>query len=143
MCSYRVVQRARFAPVTMIVVRSANDGDVETMAAIYVDAARTGWAHIFGESGLDDLQPPVDRLRAELASTDPRLQVLAAEREGRVIGFAVIRPSRDADADGIQVGELDQFYSDPATWGQGRADSYWRPRSTHFATTASQRRLSG
>ncbi len=103
----------------MIEVRSADDGDVERMAAIYVNAARTGWAHMFGESGPEALQPPADRLRAELASTDPRRRALVAEREGRVIGFAVLRPSRDEDTDGVRTGELDQFYSDPAVWGQG------------------------
>jgi GNAT superfamily N-acetyltransferase len=105
--------------MAVIDVRSADDGDVETMAATYVNAARASWAHIVGESSLETLQPPVDRLRAELASTDPRRQVLVAEREGQVIGFAVVRASRDGDADGVQTGELDQFYSDPAVWGQG------------------------
>jgi L-amino acid N-acyltransferase YncA len=105
--------------MAVIEVRSAGDGDVEAMAAIYVDAAREGWAHIFGESALEALEPPVDRLRAELASTDPRRQVLVAEREGRVTGFAVVRPSRDGDADAVKVGELDQLYSDPTVWGQG------------------------
>jgi L-amino acid N-acyltransferase YncA len=108
--------------MAMIEVRSADDGDVETMAAIYVNAAREGWAHIFGESGLVALQPPVDRLRAELASTDPRRQVLVAEREGRVIGFAVVQVS-GRDADGIQVGELDQFYSDPVVGAKEWAES--------------------
>lgn len=105
--------------MSVIEVRSADDGDVETMAAIYINAAREGWAHIFGESGLEALEPPVERFRAELASTDPRRQVLVAEREGRVIGFAVVRPSRDGNEGAVRVGELDQLYSDPAVWGQG------------------------
>ena len=38
--------------MTEVAVRLAHDGDVETMAAIYVTAARQGWAHIFGELNL-------------------------------------------------------------------------------------------
>jgi len=105
--------------MTALVVRSADDSDVEAMAAIYVNAARAGWAHIFDEPNLKDIEPPADRLRAELTCTDSRQQLLVAEREERAIGFAVVRPSRDADADSVRVGELDQFYCDPPTWGQG------------------------
>jgi GNAT superfamily N-acetyltransferase len=65
------------------------------------------------------LEPPVDRLRAELRSADNRRQALVADRDGRVIAFAIVRPSQDEDADPAVVGELDQFYSDPAVWGQG------------------------
>jgi L-amino acid N-acyltransferase YncA len=100
-------------------VRPADDSDVEAIAAIYVSAARAGWAHIFDQSTLEDLKPPAARLRAETASSDPRQQVLVAEREGRVIAFAVVRPSEDEDVDSIRVGELDQFYSDPSAWGEG------------------------
>lgn len=100
-------------------VRLAQDSDVETMAAIYVAAARQGWVHIFGEQRLMKLKPPVDRLRTELASTDTRQQALVADTEGRVIAFAILRPSQDEDADSTVVGELDQFYSDPAVWGEG------------------------
>jgi L-amino acid N-acyltransferase YncA len=105
--------------MTAVEVRPAHDSDVEAMAAIYVDAARAGWAHIFDEPSLKAIEPPADRLSGELASTDSRQQVLVAEREGRVIGFAVVRPSRDPDVDSVRVGELDQFYCDPAAWGQG------------------------
>jgi len=41
------------------------------MAAIYVAAARQAWGHIYGDSELKSLRPPVDRLRAEIASADP------------------------------------------------------------------------
>lgn len=103
----------------MTTIRPADDSDVEMMAAIYVNAARAGWAHIFDERSREALKPPVDRLRSELASTDPRQQVLVADREGRVIAFAFVRPCRDEDVDSVQVGELDQSYSDPLVWGQG------------------------
>jgi GNAT superfamily N-acetyltransferase len=103
----------------VVEVRAADDTDVEAMAAVYVDAARAGWAHIFDESSLKAIEPPVDRLRAERASADSRQQLLVAERQGRIIGFAVVRPSRDEDADRVRVGELDQLYCDPRVWGQG------------------------
>jgi L-amino acid N-acyltransferase YncA len=105
--------------MTGIEVRPADESDLEAIAAIYVDAAQAGWAHIFDQPSLKAMEPPVDRLRAELASIDQHRQLLVAESEGRVIAFAVLRPSQDEDTDGIQVGELDQFYSDPAVWGQG------------------------
>ncbi len=105
--------------MTAIEVRLAHETDVETMAALYVDAARQGWAHIFGERNLETVQPPVDLLRAEIASSDPRQQVLIADSGGRVIAYAVVRPSQDEDADSNRVGELDAFYGDPSVWGQG------------------------
>ncbi|MGZ4394794.1 MAG: N-acetyltransferase family protein [Gaiellaceae bacterium] len=105
--------------MTAVEVRPAHERDVETMAAIYVSAARQGWAHIFGRRNLETVQPPVDRLRGEIASADPRQQVLVADREGRVVAYAVVRPSQDDDVDSSRVGELDAFYCDPPVWGQG------------------------
>jgi hypothetical protein len=43
--------------VFAIEVRAARDSDVEAIAAIYVDAAREGWADFLGESNMDALQP--------------------------------------------------------------------------------------
>jgi L-amino acid N-acyltransferase YncA len=105
--------------VTATEVRPAHDSDVEMMAAIYVAAARQGWAHIYGERNLETIRPPVDHLRAEIACTDLRQQVLVADRNGQVIAYAVIRPSQDEDADGDRVGELDSLYCDPQVWGEG------------------------
>ncbi len=105
--------------MTAVEVRLARESDVETMAAIYVAAARQGWAHIFGERNLETVQPPVDHLRGEVASTDPRQHVLVADRQGRVVAYAIVRPSQDDDADSSRVGELDALYCDPPVWGQG------------------------
>jgi L-amino acid N-acyltransferase YncA len=104
--------------MTALEVRCADERDVETMAAIYVTAARQGWAHIFGEQNLETVAPPVDHLRDQVASTDPRHQVFVADRQGRMVAYAVIRPSQDEDADS-SVGELDALYCDPSVWGQG------------------------
>jgi hypothetical protein len=40
-----------------------------------------------------------------------------------VIAFAVVRQSRDEDARGAEVGELDQFYSDPVVGAKEWAES--------------------
>ena len=102
-----------------IEVRPAHESDAETMAAIYISAAREGWAHIYGGPNLETVEPPVDHLRSEIASTDPRQQVLVADRKGRVIAYAVVRPSQDDDIDSSRVGELDAIYCDPPVWGEG------------------------
>ena len=105
--------------MTAVEVRLADERDVETMAALYVTSARQGWAHIYGDRNLETVQPPVDQLRGEVASIDPRQQVFVADREGRVVAYAIVRPSQDEDADSGRVGELDAFYCDPLVWGQG------------------------
>lgn len=44
--------------------------------------------------------------------------MLVAETGRQVIGYAVTRPSGDADAD-VATGELDAFFLDPTNWGLG------------------------
>lgn len=113
------LRHGRFPWMTAVEVRLAAERDAETIAAIYLTAARRGWAHIYGERNLETVQLPVDHLRTEIASTDLRQRVIVAEREGRVVAYAVVRPSQDEDSDSTRVGELDEFYCDPQVWGQG------------------------
>jgi GNAT superfamily N-acetyltransferase len=105
--------------MSAISVRAGRDEDAEEMGAIYIAAARAAWTHIYGASNLENLEPPVKRCRSELRSADARHQVLVAEQDGRVVAFAVIRPSDDEGADSAVVGELDTFYADPSVWGRG------------------------
>lgn len=93
-------------------VRPARADDEEAMRRVFVEAGKAAWAHIFSPEGLVQLAPPPRWLREEGSET------LVAEVDGRVAGFAVVRPSGDQDAR-EDVGELDGFYTDPAVWGQG------------------------
>jgi GNAT superfamily N-acetyltransferase len=100
-----------------MLIRGARASDVPAMAAIKHDAGLAAWRHILPPAVIDSLSMP-ERWTAAMDSEDPRLQMLIAEAEGRVLGFAFTRPSGDPDA-GDATGELDGFYVDPGSWGRG------------------------
>lgn len=103
--------------VVKVRIRPATTADLPAMVAIKHDAGVAAWPHILPREVLETLPFP-DRWAAAIDAPDPRIRVLAAESEGRVVGFAVTRPSGDPDADAA-TGELDGFYVDPARWGIG------------------------
>jgi GNAT superfamily N-acetyltransferase len=98
-------------------IRAATTADVPAMVAIKHDAGVSAWPHILPAEVLESLPFP-DRWANAIDEPDPCVGVLIAESAGRVVGFAVIRPSGDPDAD-ASTGELDGFYADPAQWGVG------------------------
>jgi GNAT superfamily N-acetyltransferase len=98
-------------------VRSALPPDLPRMMAIKHDAGLAAWQHILPPEVIETL-PFLPRWSEAIASPDPRTSALVAEVDGRVLGFAITRPSGDADAS-PQTGELDGFYADPGAWGIG------------------------
>lgn len=98
-------------------IRSALPGDLPAMVAIKHDAGLVAWGHILPPEVIETLPFP-PRWGEAIASPDPRTSTLLAEVDGRVVGFAITRPSGDADAS-PQTGELDAFYTDPGVWGIG------------------------
>jgi GNAT superfamily N-acetyltransferase len=103
-------------------VRRALPGDGEVMSRVFDEAARAAWTHFLPIERLRGLRTPAEDWECDLASDD-RVVALLAENERGVVGFAVVRPSRDADADPARTGELDTFYALPSVWrlGVGRA----------------------
>lgn len=89
------------------------------MAEVFVAAARAGWAHMYPADGLAQLAPPEARMVEEVDDASPRRSVLVAELDDTIVGFAVVRPSEDEDADSATIGELDTFYTHPSVWGRG------------------------
>lgn len=100
-----------------IVIRPATEADLPAMVAIKHDAGVAAWPHILPPEVVEQLPFP-ERWAAAIVDPDPRVSVLLAEADHRVVAFAVTRPSADADA-GAATGELDAFFVDPKAWGQG------------------------
>ncbi len=94
-------------------VRGFEPADAPALGAVYVAAARAGWRELFGDARLAAIAAPAGRWPPPAGTT-----TLVAELDGRVVGFAEVRRSADADA-GPDVGELDTLYTDPAVWGRG------------------------
>ena len=98
-------------------IRPATVADLPAMVAIKHDAGVAAWPHILPVPVIESLPFP-ERWSAAVSSSDPRVSVHVADVEGRVLGFAMTRPSGDADAEQA-TGELDGFYTDPTAWGAG------------------------
>jgi GNAT superfamily N-acetyltransferase len=100
-----------------LIARSALPVDLPAMVAIKHDAGLAAWPHILPPEVIETLPFP-PRWSEAIANPDPRTSVLLAELDGRVVAFAITRPSGDADAS-PRTGELDGFYTDPGAWGMG------------------------
>ncbi len=98
-----------------ILVRPARPGDAASIGRIFVEAARTAWAHFLPEDELALLHSPAERWEREAQDE----VTLVAELRGEPIAFAVIRGSLDADANPGVTGELDTLYALPSCWGRG------------------------
>ena len=92
--------------------------DAPTVARIYIDAWNLGFGDLMPKRALD--RETIDRWRVDLTAPVPQ-RWWAAIREGAMVGFTGIGPSRDPiDA---SLGELDTIAVDPGHWrtGVGRA----------------------
>ena len=100
-----------------VTVRDAVEADLPAMTAAKRDAGTAAWQHIFPVEVLEQLGFS-ERWTAAVVDPPQRTHALAAEMDGEVVGFAIVRPSADDDAS-PETGELDGFYTAPAAWGRG------------------------
>jgi len=101
-------------------IRTATAADAEAIAAVQQHGWQVAYRHIFpaeelAQGGFVHLE----RWRARLADPPRGWATFVADRDGVVIGFASVGPSRDERG----IGELYAIYVDPDAWstGAGRA----------------------
>ncbi|WP_169944569.1 GNAT family N-acetyltransferase [Microbispora sp. H11081] len=104
-----------------MVVRRAETGDAGAIAAVHVRSWQAAYPGLMPQAHLDGLTPamrlPVwERL---LGESPRRTEVLVAEADGSVAGFAAFGPGRDEDVDPASVGEVSAIYLRPEVWGAG------------------------
>lgn len=100
-------------------VRNATEADADTIERIRVRAWRVAYRHVFPPAELDAMPIDASRWRDRLVDPPSGWATLVAVRDGVVVGFTALGPSRD----GAPVGELYAIYVDPDAWstGAGRA----------------------
>ena len=100
-----------------VLTRPARPGDAESISRVFDESGRAAWTHFLPAEGLAGLDTPPERWERDIAAEE--IVCLVAERDGEVVGFAVVRPTRDPDGDPARTGELDTFYALPSVWGHG------------------------
>jgi GNAT superfamily N-acetyltransferase len=100
-------------------VRIARGTDATAVERIRVDAWRVAYRKLLPPDELDAMAVDPTRWLVRFETPPTGWTGLVAERDGQVIGFAVVGPSRDES----EVGELYAIYVAPAAWstGAGRA----------------------
>jgi GNAT superfamily N-acetyltransferase len=98
-----------------VLIRPAKPDDAYAVESIRVRGWQIAYRHVFPPTELDAL--PVDETRwRQLFLMPPRgWATFIAERDGDVLGFASVGPSRDDEA----LGELYAIYVDPDVWSEG------------------------
>jgi GNAT superfamily N-acetyltransferase len=99
-------------------LRPAEPADAMEVARVHVRTWQVAYRTIVPDEYLDGLRPEVRAARYDFAARDARkpFTILALE-EGKIVGFAMTGPSREADLP--EHGELYALYVGPECWGHG------------------------
>jgi ribosomal protein S18 acetylase RimI-like enzyme len=101
-------------------IRPAARSDAEGIAAVHVASWAAAYRGIVPDAALDDdsVEGRAGIWDAILSGAKPPEAHLVAAFDGRIVGFASVGRSRDADA-GRRVGELAALYVHPDSWRAG------------------------
>lgn len=121
-------------------IRRATSADALAIATVHVRSWQAAYRGLLPQSYLDDLDPQRQRPQwdtvlestdwpwrgtfvlyhgADASSVDAASPAGAEANAGAVVGFASMSPSRDADRDPTDVGELQTLYLHPDVWREG------------------------
>jgi GNAT superfamily N-acetyltransferase len=104
-------------------IREAQPGDARDIARVHIVTWQAAYADILPAEFLSGLSAGLEHRVAwwadQISSAQPPRHTLVATEDGGIVGFADVGPSRDSDADPLQVGELNAIYVLRAAWGRG------------------------
>ena len=96
-------------------IRAATLADARAIAEVHVTTWQEAYAHVFPREFLAGLSiERREEMWASAAATAPD-DLLVAEENGRVVGFASVGVAHDTDG----AGELYAIYVEPPHWGTG------------------------
>jgi ribosomal protein S18 acetylase RimI-like enzyme len=103
-------------------IRPAEVADASRIAEVHVRSWQSAYRGLMPQEYLDGLRPahrtPMwERITSRCDGL--RSGVLVAETESCLRGFAAFGPTRDADGDPVQTGEIGAIYLAPDAWGAG------------------------
>ncbi|HVH50999.1 MAG TPA: GNAT family N-acetyltransferase [Gaiellaceae bacterium] len=97
-------------------IRPATVDDAAEIAHVHVRTWQAAYEHVFGAERLGGIN--LERRTAawqRALSEHPDEPSFVAEEDGRIVAFASVGPSRDAEG----AGELFAIYALPVAWGSG------------------------
>ena len=110
-----------------VTIRAASPADAARIAQVHVTSWQSAYADLLPADYLASLDPKerTGRWEAALRPGGEAANVLVAEQDGRILGFANFGPSPDEDAEpGTQ--HLYAMYLEPGAWGRGVARELMR-----------------
>ncbi len=96
-------------------IRRARRADARAIEAIRIRGWQAAYRYVFPPAELDRLEIDPSRIEDRLEDPPPGQATYVADRDGELLGLAVIGPDRD---DG-ELGELYALYVDPDHWSTG------------------------
>jgi len=98
-----------------MVIRHAKPDDAYAVESVRVRCWQIAYRHVFPPAELDTLAIDERRWRQRFLMPPRGWATFVAERDGEVIGFASVGPSREDE----EHGELYAIYVDPDAWSEG------------------------
>ena len=111
-------------------IRSATVDDAEAVTRIYIESWNAGFGELLSQPDRTVTPELSERWRHDLAQPVPH-RWWVAEREGRIVGFVGVGPSRDPVDP--QLGEIDTIAVDSRHWRVGIGKALFSLAVRHLA----------
>lgn len=118
--------------------RSATVDDAAGISAVHIASWQGAYAGLLPATYLDALsEPAIAAARTQqwaVGLREGRDVAVVEDAGGQVVAFAIVTPSRDADA-APGVGEVPAIYCHPTAWGQGYGSAVHDAALAHLTRT--------